>query len=663
LNIARWLLNVICVVVALAGVTALAGWAFDIQRLTDWAGVGVSMFPNTALAMVLSTIALCLHGGRWVFIVRVCAAVAGFIGVATFYQHLSGVDLGIDRLLFLKDWGQLAATSPGRMGPPAAVMFTVYSSCLLLATARRRWLPMAAAGGVLCMFIAGVSVLGYFFNAQPFYMVPQFTGIALNTSMCFLLLGAGLVLRLHHVEPMRTLIESSATGVLVRRALPVLLLLPVLVAWLRVRGEMMGWFDDSFATVLRTLVEIFLLLGVLWWMARAVRQHERAVHDSKQRYQAFVQNSTEGIWRCELGEPMPTDLPVPAALDWVYQHTILAECNDAMARMYGFRFGSELVGVRLQDLLPRNAANEAYLTAFIQGGYQLSDTVTEEVDKDGDPRYFRNSLVGVVEAGFVIRAWGTQVDITEVKRTEFALVEADRRKDEFLAVLAHELRNPLAPLMSGVELLMTEGPPDAEEDAVVKDMMRRQLGHMVRLIDDLLDISRINRGKINLCMEHVELQPILRMALESTRPIIERAGHLVETSIPDQALHVHGDPARLVQVCTNLLTNAAKFTPAGGHIRFGMEQNDTELVLYVSDNGIGLEAEHLATIFDMFAQIASASQREHGGLGIGLALVQRLVEMHGGRVSAHSDGIGKGTTMRVQLPLAEVDGKAQNDRR
>jgi signal transduction histidine kinase len=354
---------------------------------------------------------------------------------------------------------------------------------------------------------------------------------------------------------------------------------------------------------------------------------------------------------------MPIDLPASEALDWVYEHAYMAECNEAMARMYGFAEGSELVGVPLRDLLPRTPENEAYLCTFFASGYKLRDAQSEERGKDGRALYFSNSLVGIVEEGRLLRAWGTQVNITEMKRTEMALVEADRRKDEFLATLAHELRNPLAPLVSGMGLMVNDIPLDPPEDAQIKGMMHRQLHHMVRLVDDLMDISRINRGKITLHRERVEIRPVLHMALESTRPLMDAAAHTLETVFAEEPHLVYADTARLVQVFSNLLSNAVKFTPRGGRICFTAQRKGQELVLQVQDNGIGLHAEHLASIFDMFSQVDSTMQRQQGGLGIGLALVKSLVEKHGGRVAAHSDGPGKGTTVTVHLPLDAEHGE------
>jgi PAS domain S-box-containing protein len=246
---------------------------------------------------------------------------------------------------------------------------------------------------------------------------------------------------------------------------------------------------------------------------------------------------------------------------------------------------------------------------------------------------------------------GIGIDISDRKRYETSLQEADRRKDEFLAILAHELRNPLAPLRNGLQVMkLAAGNPAAVEQA--RGMMERQLLQMVRLIDDLLDVSRITRGKLQLRKERVELASVVRSAVEGSRPLIEASGHQLTIILPPEPVHLDADPTRLAQVFGNLLTNAGKYTDRGGHIWLRAERHGGEVVVSVRDTGIGIAAEHLPRVFEMFAQAAPALERSQGGLGIGLSLVKGLVEMHGGRVEAHSEGLGKGSEFVVRLPLS-----------
>jgi signal transduction histidine kinase/ActR/RegA family two-component response regulator len=242
--------------------------------------------------------------------------------------------------------------------------------------------------------------------------------------------------------------------------------------------------------------------------------------------------------------------------------------------------------------------------------------------------------------------------LAERARTEEALREADRRKDEFLATLGHELRNPLAPISNSLHLLRLTLAPDDKTDRIC-DMMERQLKGMVRLVDDLLEVSRITRGKIALRREEVSLAAVVRGAIDTTRPLLDAARHELVVSLPAEPLLLDGDALRLGQVFANLLNNAIKYTPARGRIAISAWRDGDDVVVTVRDSGIGIPPEMLTRVFDMFMQVPRQAEPQPGGLGIGLTLVRNLVEMHGGRVHARSDGPGRGTEIVVRLPLAE----------
>ena len=247
------------------------------------------------------------------------------------------------------------------------------------------------------------------------------------------------------------------------------------------------------------------------------------------------------------------------------------------------------------------------------------------------------------EAGKIYAVCGVSTDITDV-------VEADRRKDAFIATLAHELRNPLAPIRNGLEILrrLEDLPPVARR---TRDMMERQLLHLVRLVDDLLDVSRITRDRLDLRPERLTLEQVVAHALEASQPAVEAAGHTLDIRMPAHPVVLHGDLTRLAQVLSNLLNNSSKYTPPGGHIVLSGRTEDGQLVLQVQDDGAGIPAEVLPQVFDLFAQAEGTRSHAQGGLGIGLWLVKKLVEMHDGSVQAHSDGPGRGSTFTVRLPL------------
>jgi PAS domain S-box-containing protein len=241
----------------------------------------------------------------------------------------------------------------------------------------------------------------------------------------------------------------------------------------------------------------------------------------------------------------------------------------------------------------------------------------------------------------------------ELQRAEESLRQSDRRKSEFLALLAHELRNPLAPIANGVKILRLRAGADATSDRTL-DMMDRQLKHLVRLVDDLLDVGRITSGKLQLRTQRVVMADVLETAVESTRNQIEARGHQLVVDIRTQDVVVEADPDRLVQVFSNLLINSAKYTERGGQILLTLERRGSEAVIAVTDNGIGIPAQSIGEVFEMFSQLENRPKHTEGGLGIGLALVQRLVQMHGGTISADSEGIGKGSTFTVHLPAEAV---------
>ncbi|HVH29864.1 MAG TPA: PAS domain S-box protein, partial [Vicinamibacterales bacterium] len=278
--------------------------------------------------------------------------------------------------------------------------------------------------------------------------------------------------------------------------------------------------------------------------------------------------------------------------------------------------------------------------------------------KTGEARWMAYKVLTLPDAGGRPIAFATvSQDVTERKRLEdnlrtlaADLSEADRRKNEFLAMLAHELRNPLAPISNAARALRLGG-RDGEAHRPAAEMLERQVGQMARLVDDLLDMSRITRGKIELRKERIELAPIIHQAVEAVSALCKSMNHELTVTLPPQPVHLDADPARLAQIVGNLLNNASKFTDKGGHICLTVEPHGDQAVIRVRDNGIGIAAEQIPRLFDMFAQVDTSLERSRDGLGIGLTLVKTLVEMHGGTVEAHSDGLGRGSEFAVRLPI------------
>jgi signal transduction histidine kinase/DNA-binding response OmpR family regulator len=303
------------------------------------------------------------------------------------------------------------------------------------------------------------------------------------------------------------------------------------------------------------------------------------------------------------------DLPYPASIDC----TPPADCRVRSAAIFPLRARGRTLGVLTLALGPSNRRHEPADLALAE---DLASRAGIALD---NARLYK-----------------------DVER-------ADRQKNEFLSMLAHELRNPLAPIRNAAEVLRLSG-HEQPQVRWAREVIDRQLGHLVRLVDDLLDVSRITRGKIQLKLEPVDVGVVVGHAVEASRPVIEQAKHRLEVNLPPQPVWVNGDPARLTQVLTNLLNNAAKYTEEGGRIVLTLDREGGEAVIRVQDTGVGIPPEMLSAVFDLFTQVDRSLDRSQGGLGVGLTLVRRLVEMHGGVVEAHSEGLGQGAEFVVRLP-------------
>jgi len=333
--------------------------------------------------------------------------------------------------------------------------------------------------------------------------------------------------------------------------------------------------------------------------------------------------------------------------------------NDAFAAMNGVP-AAEHVGKTIWEIVPDLAPKMApeFRRVIETGEPVLSIELEGETQADPGVRHtWLESWFPVRNAAGKVTALSLfALDITQRRQAEQALRDADRRKDEFLATLAHELRNPLASIRNSIGVLKrADTRPELFHRA--RDTLDRQFAHMVRLIDDLLDVSRISQDKLALQKSRVDVAGVISQALETVRPMVEAKNHRVTVEFPDAPVFVNADPVRLTQILSNLLNNACKFTPHDGSIVISAAVNDGRLEIAIKDSGVGIAADKLGSVFEMFSQVEDSLDREHGGLGIGLSLVKRLIELHDGAVSAHSDGPGCGSEFVVSLP---VDVSAQN---
>lgn len=364
-------------------------------------------------------------------------------------------------------------------------------------------------------------------------------------------------------------------------------------------------------------------------IARA--RSERALRASEERYRAVVNNQVEMLCRFRTdGE--------------------ILFVNAAYARARGAA-PEDLIGRNFWDFIPpeERPAIQAMLRRLTPGSPEIQiENRFATTERELWTLWTNVGLVFDAE-GRVTEAQASGIDITERKRMEEALREADRRKDEFLAMLAHELRNPLAPIRNATQVLKLVGPLDVQV-ARAHEIIERQTQHLTKLVDDLLDVSRITQGKVRLTREPLDVAVIINRAIEVNLPLLEARRHQLTLVLPPDPLRVEGDLTRLIQVVGNLLNNAAKYTDEGGHLRVTAAEENGEAVIRVRDNGAGLPPDLLPHVFDLFTQADRSLDRSQGGLGIGLTLVQRLVELHGGRVEAHSAGLNQGSEFSVRLP-------------
>ncbi|MGE5611900.1 MAG: PAS domain S-box protein [Bacillota bacterium] len=523
----------------------------------------------------------------------------------------------------------------------------------------------------------------------------------------------------------------------------------------------------------------------------AMRRQAEVCQQSEDRYRDLLQQSSEGIYRVELERPVSLDTPEEQQIENLMQHAYIAECNEAMARMYGYTSPGELVGRRVGELLDRNDLHTyEYLRAAIRSRYHLVDAESHEVDRDGGRKYFMNNFLGVVEDNHLLRVWGTQRDITQQRRVEEALrvseekfrimadsapvmiwiagpdkqcvwlnrrwlefvgrrleqetgqgwaehlhpedgarametyfsafdarkvftmeyrmrrhdgqyrwvidtgvplygvrgeflgyigsciditerkqaeeersdllhreqraraeaEAANRRKDQFLAVLSHEMRTPLTPVLARLTLLKREKNLSPEMESAL-DMIRRNVELEARLIDDLLDLTKIATGKVQLMLQIVDAHKELRDALSIYEKEIAQKDLHVTVYLQAGEHRVKADPVRLEQVFWNLISNAVKYTPSGRHITIRSMNQGPLLRVEIADDGIGIEPEVMSRLFNAFEQGEQTLSRRFGGLGLGLSISKSLMELQGGKLSAVSAGKDKGATFAVEMPF------------
>ena len=554
--------------------------------------------------------------------------------------------------MFIRELPEVAAQSahPGRMSLMTALNTAMLGSSLLCLSFRSPRGPLVAqylAIGVAANAL--LAVIGYTFGPQSLYQVGPYSSMALHTALLFLLLAAGVWLARPDLGLPRVVLSQALGGQMARRFWPASVGVLLTLGLIRAMAARAGLIEEDFGIAFMVWGGVLYLSAIICAMAASLNRSDEAVREQRRWLEVTLSSIGDGV--------IATDLDGKIVF-----------MNDTAQELTGCGT-SEAIGTPLEETfrildedhrLPASnpalqAIREDSVVGLANHTLLVSRYGTERgVDHNASP--IRDDQGQVDGAVLIFR------DITDRNQLEKELrarveelAEADRRKDQFLAMLGHELRNPLAALESGLTLIQRDLDPDEAEWA--RSMVRRQVRHLARLVDELLDASRMNRGTIELRTETVQPAEVITRAVESLRTLAEKEKHQLLVSIEPNLPELQADPTRLAQLCENLLSNAIKFTPSGGRIEVSLSLSTDQswLVLLVRDTGNGITKEFLPRLFEPFTQANTSLAREEGGLGLGLTLVKTIAALHGGTVEARSEGLGKGSEFQVSLPTSERD--------
>jgi PAS domain S-box-containing protein len=629
------------VLVVCFGGSTLLGWLMDVDLLRGaWAG-GIAMKANTAIGLTLAGTALWFQlrpetTGRWQSILASGLAVLlGVLGGLTFLQHLTGADFGIDQMFVHEEPGAVATTSPGRMGPPASFCFLLAAFALVWTNGANRKTDLAAQvlGLAICL-ISLVPLLGYTFGDDQLYGLARVTGISLPTAIALLAVGAGLILSRPTMGLMAILCADDAGGAMARRLALPMFLLPIVIWWMRLQAERVGWVESSLARPLFALTLSVCSILVLLFNARRMSVIERQrlrSEDERRRGHARTTGILEGF----------SDAFYSIDADQRFTYV-----NHHAEQLWG-RDRAALMGRHLWTEFP--ALTEAVGAAAHAEVLATRESRSYETFFESSGRWFDVRLFP--EAGGGLSAFFRDVTQrkeaeVELRRAKDAAEKASQAKSEFLAALSHEMRTPLNPVVLTLDYLEAHPlfPNDLRDHLV---SMRRNVDLEIRLISDLLDITRIEAGKFVLNTAEIDLDTVIAEVVEMCR---RSDGPRITLELGASAHHVNGDAVRLNQIVWNLLTNAQKFTESSGEvlIRTSSPRSGVVRVEFV-DTGCGISAETMPRLFNAFEQGTNHTARQRSGLGLGLSITRKIVEAHGGSIAAASEGVGRGSTFTVEL--------------
>ena len=680
------------------GAAGLLGWILDNEFLKRIHPSLVTMKANTGICLMLSAISLFLVQDQDALntkrsISRLLAAMVVTVGLVTLSEHLFGWNVGLDQLLFHESRVEAGLSFPGRMGVAASVNFSFIGSALLLLDARtRRWFRLANIAVLFVIAITLLVFLYYFYGIEQREPFANYFTIALHTVVAFLALAAAILLARPDRGIITALLGNSPGAVVARRMWPMLLIV-ILLGWLRITLRNAGWSSPGFTSAVFVMAMLVLLSSLIWWTAVSLNRTDRERSLAEGRLDVLARVSELIRTRHDpyelsyaVAETVGRHLRVRRCLfneTDVERDLEIVHCDycDGAESVAGEHRISEYSSITTHDMQlgmtvvncdsktdPRTAAD--YRRSYEQTGERAyvavpllreGNWVASLWASDDQPRRWTKEEVSLLQTA-AERTWTAIEKLhAEAERERLLYSEQEARdaaekanqlKDEFLATLSHELRNPLNVILGYSELLLRmpeiEGSPRLIK---MGEALRRNAQSQSQLINDLLDLSRLQRGKISLNAETVSLAAIIDNAVETVRTDAATKEIDIRLHTGDQLLLVEGDRLRLQQIAWNVLNNAVKFTPAGGSIEIDLSHDGDSAVLSVTDTGQGIDPSFLPYVFEMFRQADGSNRRRHGGLGIGLALVRQLVQLHGGTISAESGGPNQGSRFTIRLPL------------
>ena len=680
------------------GSAALLGWILDVEFLKRIHPTLVTMKANTAVCLILSSFSLLLlrdpRAPLWKRrLGQVFAALVATVGILTLSEHVIGWNLGIDQLFFYESPNEAGLSFPGRMGVAGSLDFFFLGLAMLFLDARsRRWFRLSNVSVVMIVAVTVLVFLYYFYGIEEVDPIAKHFTIALHTVIAFFSLCAAILFARPERGLVALMLSNSPGSVVARRMWPALLIV-VLLGWFRTMGRDARWFGAGFGTAMFVLCILLLLVFLIWWTAVSLNRTDRERRIAEKRLDVLVRVSelirtlhdpnelsyavakTVGV-ELDLRRCLFNETDVERDLEIVYRdYCDRAESVAGVHRISEYSSITSELMKRGETVVncdsktdPRTAADyeqsykptgeRAYIAfPLLRDGHWVASLWAS----DDEPREWTKEEVRLVQT-VGERTWTAIEKLRAEAERELLLhseqeardvaEKANQLKDEFLATLSHELRNPLNVILGYSEVLLRM--PEIEQSGQLRrisEALRRNAQSQSQLINDLLDLSRLQRGKISLNNETVSLAVIIDSAVETVRAEAAAKGIDIHLHLSDQILLVDGDRLRLQQIAWNVLNNAVKFTPAGGHININLNRDEKDAVLVVEDSGQGIDPSFLPHVFEMFRQADASNSRRHGGMGIGLALVQQLARLHGGTVAAESEGANKGSRFIVRLPL------------